>query len=425
MDPQIKIVLINHSFQVRYFYRRWQLLAQKHPNLDVTLLAPAEYEWYKDKAYSYDGGKTLKGKVIDEENFHIRLFRLDNSKSDWTSPDFEPILKEIKPDVIYNVGTHQQLSLLQLIDIRNKCLPKTKLLAFSMRGPKHNIVIDKSPCSPVRRIKRRLVYLYQKSLLRKVNRNCDAIFCHYPDAFDCFRKEGYKGALYMQTQVGVNEEWFHEDLEARKEIRDKYNLGDSYVFGSASRFTPDKGIDDILNALHKEGNWKYLMMGTGSEEDLNRLKRLVEANGLQDKVIMTGFVDWYDMTKYWNAVDCAIHVPHTTPKWVETFSLSVIQPQITRKPIIGNDSGSVPYQIGFKDMIVPEGDVKALSDKISWVLCNQTEAKHIGEKMYDRVHNSFTVEHLNGLFYATLMDILKGVYDEGKVDMAVKLQYDK
>ena len=210
-----------------------------------------------------------------------------------------------------------------------------------------------------------------------------------------------------------------------KEIRDKYNLGDSYVFGSASRFTPDKGIDDILSALPKEGNWKYLMMGTGSEEDLNRLKRLVEANGLQDKVIMTGFVDWYDMTKYWNAVDCAIHVPHTTPKWVETFSLSVIQPQITRKPIIGNDSGSVPYQIGFKDMIVPEGDVKALSDKISWVLYNQTEAKHIGEKMYDRVHNSFTVEHLNDLFYATLMDILKGVYDEGKVDMAVKLQYDK
>ena len=83
-----------------------------------------------------------------------------------------------------------------------------------------------------------------------------------------------------------------------------------------------------------------------------------------------------------------------------------------------HDSGSVPYQIGFKDMIVPEGDVKALSDKISWVLCNQTEAKHIGEKMYDRVHKSFTVEHLNDLFYATLMDILKGVYDEGKVDMA-------
>lgn len=414
----MKIVLINHSFQVKYFYRRWQLLAQAHPDLDVTLLAPAEYEWYKDKEYTYDGGKILQGKIIEENNFHIRLFRLDKSRSDWTSPDFKPILTEIQPDIIYNVGTHQQLSLLQLIDIRNKYLPKTKLLAFSMRGPKHDLHIDKSPCSPLRWVKRRLVYLYQKSLLNKVNKNCDAIFCHYPDAFECFRKEGYKGPLYMQTQVGVNEEWFHEDLSTRKEIRDKYNLGDAYVFGSASRFTPDKGIDDILNALPKEGNWKYLMMGTGSEEDLTRLRNLVKTNGLEEKVIMTGFVDWYDMTKYWNAVDCAIHVPRTAPRWVETFSLSAIQPQITGKPVIGDDSGSVPYQIGFPEMIVPEGNVKALLEKISWVLSHQSEATEIGKKMYTRVHNSFTVQSLNDLFYATLLDIMNGVYDKKKVDMA-------
>ena len=143
----------------------------------------------------------------------------------------------------------------------------------------------------------------------------------------------------MQTQVGVNEEWFHEDNEARKEVREKYNLGDAFVFGSASRFTPDKGIDDILNALPKEGNWKYLMMGKGSEEDNKRLSDLIEKNGLSEKVIMTGFVDWYDMAKYWNAVDCAIHVPRTTSHWVETFSLAAVQPQITKKPVIGNTSG--------------------------------------------------------------------------------------
>lgn len=45
----MKIVLINHSYQVRYFYRRWQLLAHTHPDLDVTLLAPTEYEGTKIK----------------------------------------------------------------------------------------------------------------------------------------------------------------------------------------------------------------------------------------------------------------------------------------------------------------------------------------------------------------------------------------
>lgn len=419
MEPNFKIVLINHSFQVYYFYRRWELFAQMHPNVDVTLLAPAEYEWYKDKDYTYDGAKKLQAKVKDEGNFHIRQFRaVYPKKGDWTSPDFKDIFLDIKPDIIYNVGTHQQPSLLQIISLVKKYLPETKVMCFSMRGPCHDLKKPVMKGSPLHYLRRCWSYLRQKHNLNYVNKNVDAIFCHYPDAFDSFRKEGYKGALYMQTQVGVNEEWFHEDAEARREIREKYNLGDSFVFGSASRFTTDKGIDDILNALPKAGNWKYLMMGKGSEEDNKRLSDLVKKNGLEDKVIMTGFVDWYDMAKYWNAVDCAIHVPRTTEKWVETFSLAAVQPQITKKPVIGNTSGSVPYQIGFEEMIVPEGDIKALAAKIQWAILHSEEASSMGHKMYERAHNSFSVLHLDNMFYDTILDVLHGVYDDNKIDMA-------
>ena len=415
----MRIVLINHSFQVKYFYRRWQLLAQSHPDIDVTLLAPEEYEWYKYKTYTYDGAKKLTGKTIDEDNFHIRQFRaVYPKKGDWTSPDFMDIFLELQPDIVYNIGTHQQPSLLQVISIVKKNLPQTKIMCFSMRGPCHDLKKPVFTVNVYRFFRQLWAYTRQKKQLEYVNNNVDAIFCHYPDAFDCFRKEGYKGPLYMQTQVGVNEEWFHEDADARKEIRGKYNLGDAFVFGSASRFTPDKGIDDILNALPKEGNWKYLMMGTGSEDDNKRLSNLIEKNGLCDKVIMTGFVDWYDIAKYWNAVDCAIHVPRTTSHWVETFSLAAVQPQITKKPVIGNTSGSVPYQIGFEEMIVPEGDIAALRSKIVEIIKNPGLASEFGEKMYNRAHNTFEVKHLNELFYDTIMDVKNGVYDAKKVDMA-------
>lgn len=414
----MKIVLINHSYQVRYFYRRWQLLASAHPDLDVTLLAPDQYEWYKDKDYTFDGGKKLFAKLIDKDNFHIRSFRaVYPKKGDWTSPDFKDIFLEIQPDIIYNVGTHQQPSLLQVIKIVKNYLPHTKVICFSMRGPCHDLHKPIFNGSLYIFLRSMWIYLRQKKLLDFFNKNIDAVFCHYPDAFNSFRKEGYRGPLYIQTQVGVNEEWFHEDAEARKEIRDKFNLADAFVFGSASRFTLDKGVDDILNALPKEGNWKYLMMGTGSDDDNKRLADLVQEKGLSNKVIMTGFVDWYEMAKYWNAVDCAVHVPRTTPKWVETFSLAVVQPQITKKPVIGNTSGSLPYQIGFDDMIVPEGDIGALSRKLSYLMNNPTRAHEIGLKMYDRAHYSFEVQHLNELFYLTIQDVVKNVYDEKKVDM--------
>ena len=414
----MKIVLINHSFQVRYFYRRWQLFAETYPDIDVTLLAPEQYEWYKDKEYTYDGGKVLNAKIIDEKNFHIRTFRaVYPKKGDWTSPDFKDLFLEIHPDIIYNIGTHQQASLLQIISIVKKNLPHTKLMCFSMRGPCHDLKIPQISCNLYRYMREYWAYYRQRKSLQKVNRNMDAIFCHYPDAFDSFRKEGYTGPLYMQTQVGVNEEWFHEDIIARMEIREKFNLGDSYVFGSASRFTKDKGIDDILNALPQNGNWKYLLMGKGSDEDIQRLSNIIDERGLTGKVIMTGFVDWYEISKYWNAIDCAIHVPRTTEHWVETFSLAAVQPQLTKKPVIGNTSGSVPYQIGFKEFILPEGDIEALRNKIIEVVNNPEHASVYGLRMFERVQKSFEVKALNELFYTTINDIMSGIYDINKIDM--------
>jgi glycosyltransferase involved in cell wall biosynthesis len=223
----------------------------------------------------------------------------------------------------------------------------------------------------------------------------------------------------MQTQVGVNPEWFHPDEEARQDIRKKLGVGDNtYLFGSASRFSASKGLSDIVNALPTEGNWKYVMMGTGSDEEIKVLKDLIVSRGLVDKIIMPGMIDWYEIANYWNAIDCAIHVPRTTKEWVETFSLAAVQPQATKKPVIGNTSGSVPYQLGFEEMIVPEGDIKALHDKILWVLNNQREAKEMGEKMYQRTMNSFSINHLNDMFYDTLVeDVLCHKYDIKKVDM--------
>lgn len=160
------------------------------------------------------------------------------------------------------------------------------------------------------------------------------------------------------------------------------------------------------------------MMGTGSEEDVNNLKALIKSRGLEEKVILPGMIDWYEIAKYWNAIDCAVHVPRTTPEWVETFSLAAVQPQATKKPVIGNTSGSVPYQIGFKDMIVEEGNIKALHDKILWVLNHKEEAATYGEQMYQRTINSFSIHHLNDMFYDTLVeDVLCGKYDTKKIDM--------
>lgn len=414
----MKIVLINHTFQLKYYYRRWELFAESHPDVDVTLLTPKEVEWYKNKAYSF--GKTSKhyAQEIDNQNFHIRSFRRVIIKGVWYSPDFKHLFTEIKPDIIYHLGTHNQYSLIQIGKIVKKYLPSTKLILFSMRGSVSNLSKMRKRLK-LTNIPIIAKYFLSKHVVKYINKHYDAVFCHYPDAVKCFREEGFTKPIYMQTQVGVNTEWFYPNEITRKEIREKFNIADDeYLFGSATRFTPDKGLDDIIEALPEKGNWKMLMIGSGAPNDLSRIKDKIVARHLEDKIILPGFIEKLEMPKYWNAIDCAIHVPRTTEHWEETFSLSAIQPMATKKPIIANTSGSVPYQVGPDAIVVEEGDIQQLHDKICWVLDHKDEAKRMGEILYDRVVSCFSVKHLNQMFYDTIQDIVAGVYDEKKMDMA-------
>ena len=136
----MKVLLINHSFQINYYSRRWQLFAEEYPDVDVVLLAPAEYTWYKDKGYSFGFSKKVEAMVVDNKNYHVRLFRrIDHKVMGWTSPDFKKILIDEAPDVIYHIGMHNCASLVQVLSIRNRYLKQAKVIAFSMRGPAMNL----------------------------------------------------------------------------------------------------------------------------------------------------------------------------------------------------------------------------------------------------------------------------------------------
>lgn len=414
----IKIAIINHTFQNERFYKRWKMLADRYEDIDVTLLAPAEWTWGDDKNLTFGSSEVKKGNIVEEERFHIRLIDIVKHKySSWTSKQLPSVLREINPDIVYYIGVHTHEALYQVIRTQRRWLPKTKVIAFSMRGKYHALRIKKDKCDPVKYILRRVYYLYGKYKLHLLNKYCSAVFCHYPDGMREFIREGFKKPIYMQTQVGVDTDYFHPDAEARRRIREKYNIGDAYCFGSASRFNPSKGLFDIIAALPEDGNWKFLMMGSGLPQENENIRKAIEERGLQHKIILTGMIELEDMSDYWNALDCAVHVPKTTEMWEETFSLALVQAMATGLPVIGNTSGSVPYQIGPDGIILKEGDIRALHDQFCFMLDNPEYGKEIGKKMYERATKCFSITHLTDCFYDTIVDIYNGIYDSNKVDM--------
>lgn len=418
----MKIVIINHTFQKNQFCKRWKLLADMHPEWDITLLAPAEWTWGSGSAVTFGIVEIMHGYEYEGTNYHVKKIKIKSKRYfGWTSKEMIIELCKIQPDCVYHIGGHTQESLMQILNYKKRLFPKVKVFAFSMRGPQQDIsnIVNllKNDKKIVKKFFRIFQYLYERSKIKKLNKYCDAIFCHYPDGMNSFRKEGYEGPIFMQTQVGVDTEIFYPDEIKRKTIRDKYNIGDSFLFVSAVRFNSSKGIMQILEALPVEGNWKYMIIGSGLPVEINDVEKKIIERGLKSKVILPGFINWQEMASYWNAADCAIHYAQTTPTWIETFSLSIAQAMATALPVIGSTSGSIPYQIGPDGILVEEHDVEKLHKMIQWVIENQKAAKEIGRKMYLRSMQSFSIKHLNKLFYETVNDLMINSYDINKIDM--------
>lgn len=417
----IKIVIINHTFQKPEFYKRWKSISEIHEDLDVTLLAPVEWTWGAEKTLTYGSVDVISGSVVEENRFRIHLIDVQKFKiGDWHSDLLEKEILDIKPDIVYFIGGHTAYPLIQILNLRRReHLRDMRVIAFSMRGHTSTLAYHNTKQG----IKSLVRYIGKIALLGpkliKFNRECDAVFCHYPDAFDAFRKDGFKKPIYIQTQVGVDPDIFYPNRESRNRIRKKYDIGDAYLFGSASRFNSSKGLNEIISALPSEGNWKYLMMGWGRDDEVECIKKAIYDRGLQDKIILTGFIDnWTDMAAHWNALDCAVHAPLTTPSWEETFSLALVQAMITGLPVIGSSSGSVPYQIGPHGIIVEEGNISQMRKHMIRMIESPEEGIRIGKLMRERALNSFSIYHLNELFYRTIIDIMNEKYDQEKIDMA-------
>lgn len=417
----MRIVIINHSFQKPEFYKRWQWLAQQHAEWDMTLLAPLDWEWGKEKNLTYGHIDRVQGKNVESDNFHIHLIDMNRDwMGEWWSELLEKEINDIRPDVVYFIGGHTARPLMQIINLKKKKhYDDMKILAFSMRGHTPTIDFKKSEAG----IKKYINTIGKACVLGprvwKTNKYCDAIFCHYPAALKAFRDEGYTKPVYMQTQVGVDPDIFGPNEASRQRVREKYNLGDAFVFGSASRFHYSKGLSEIIQALPQEGNWKYLMMGWGRDDEVEVIKKQIHDRGLEEKIILTGYIDnWTDMAEHWNALDCAVHTPLTTLRWEETFSLALVQAMITGLPVIGSSSGSVPYQIGPDGIIVEEGSIAAMREQMLRMMNSAEDRKKIGSAMRKRALDCFSIYHLDELFYLTVKDIVNGVYDEEKTDMA-------
>ncbi|MDW8244515.1 MAG: glycosyltransferase [Thermogemmata sp.] len=194
--------------------------------------------------------------------------------------------------------------------------------------------------------------------------------------------------------LGVDTERFAPQPAQRITIRRQlgWTSDDPPVVGFLGRLTEEKGIRILLQVLDAlRVSWRALIIGAGPLE--TEVRRWAAPYGSQ-RVQLCTHVSHDDVPSYLNAMDLLVAPSQTTPRWKEQFGRMVIEAMACGIPVVGSDSGEIPYVIGDAGRIVPEKDVDQWIQILEQLLQDVVLRRELAQAGRQRVLTHYTWPHI-------------------------------
>jgi glycosyltransferase involved in cell wall biosynthesis len=136
------------------------------------------------------------------------------------------------------------------------------------------------------------------------------------------------------------------------------------------------------------------------------LARLAAEMGIVEQVTFLGRVPSTEAAEYYRRLDLLVLPSLTQPNWVEQFGRVLIEAMACGIPVIGSDSGEIPWVIGDAGVLFPEGDAEALADVLRALMADETRRGELAARGRARVLKQFTQSHIaeaTAQVYASVM----------------------
>jgi glycosyltransferase involved in cell wall biosynthesis len=189
---------------------------------------------------------------------------------------------------------------------------------------------------------------------------------------------------------------FEPRLLSRVEARQQLNLPeDSLVFGHIGRLAPEKDQATLISAFSQVADQypqaKLIIIGPGDLEAT--LKQQAAALGLQDRVILTGYIaDGFRLMKAFDAF--------VLSSIKESFGRVLLEAMVARVPVIATKTDGIPEVVGDAGFLVEARQPEKLAATMLLVLNTPaTELTQLGEKGYQRMLSHFSVESIKKYFW--------------------------
>lgn len=379
----MRILVASHSYIVDLNCEKLRALAQLETGIEVTIVVPRRWR---------PGGvqnSTIETHLREEGSFRvvpISNFSQNHQGLLTFGADLISLLLQFRPQIIQVEQGSKALAYTQMITLNQLLGLKAKNLLFTWWNLPYELKF------PV-------------SLLEAYNlRHTHGIVAGNQDGAEILRQRGYEGPIKVLPQLGVDESRFrpthHKELATQLGIQPT-----DLVVGFVGRFVEEKGLMTLAKALaqlrqkaqSKEIRpWKWLLLGRGPLQ--RSLSDWASKNGIKDRLIWIKSVPHDQVPRYINLMSTLVLPSQTSYQfktltsvgWKEQFGHVLIEAMACKVPVIGSDSGEIPYVIRDSGLVFPEGDVQALSNCLIQLMEQPELAKNLGQLGYERAMSQYT-----------------------------------
>jgi glycosyltransferase involved in cell wall biosynthesis len=191
---------------------------------------------------------------------------------------------------------------------------------------------------------------------------------------------------------GVEIETFQRPSFNNSELSLKHNSGEKAIL-FVGRLVFEKGILNLIKALpliiEQIPQAHLLICGKGYLE--KKIKEEILRLHIEDKVLLTGFVNRQELADYYALADVAIF-----PSLYEPFGIVVLEALATKTPVVVSNVGGLMDIIrdGLNGLKVQPGDYEDIARKAILLLKNESYARKLAEQGYQDVINSKNWEQI-------------------------------
>jgi glycosyltransferase involved in cell wall biosynthesis len=201
------------------------------------------------------------------------------------------------------------------------------------------------------------------------------------------QRKGYDLPMRL-IPLGVDLNTFYPNPKARDRIRRllSWDTSGTPVIGYLGRFVPAKGLDLLMRVLDRLTiPWRALFVGTGAMEP--QLRKWGER--YPGRVQICTQVRHAEASHYLNAMDVLCAPSQTMSHWREQFGRMLIEALACGVPVIGSDSGEIPYVLADAGQVVGEKDEHEWVRTLNNLLVSHELQQEYIQRGLERVHLNY------------------------------------